>query len=147
MNYSFLDRHGQYSADYLGLSLAGAVKLAPYSEECHAQVIDCYTAAVDKKKISVRDPLKFYIYLCNDYCANRYIDPDYPAMARLANQHAVDAQTPVYLPPDQRVTVKPQNDAAGNAKSTRNPYKEIPSTYKEIPSTYKEIPSTYKEIP
>jgi hypothetical protein len=130
MKYSFLDRHGQYSADYLGLSLAGAIKLAPYSEECHEEALDSYISAADKKKISIKDPIKFYIYLCNDYCKNRYIDPDYTALTRLAAQHNIDAQTLVYLPPEQRVTVQPKSTPEKQPKKYEgNPYKQPTGTW------------------
>ena len=123
MKYPFLAVHGQQAGDYLGLSLAGAVKIAPYPEECHQEALDSFLAA-QKKNVAIRDDLRFYIFLCNDYCKNRYIDPNYPELTRLAAQYSIDAGTPVYLPPEDRVKVKFESKTSQKKPYEGNPYRE-----------------------
>jgi hypothetical protein len=132
MKHSFLDKHGQKAADYLGLSTAGAVKVAPYSEDCHQEAFESYIAAEHRKKIAIKDPLKFYIYLCNDYCRSHFIDPDYPTLTKLANQHNIDATTEVYLPPEQRVKVViPAEEHKKTKPYEGNPYRPVTHPWKK----------------
>jgi hypothetical protein len=139
MKHSFLDKYGQKAADYLGLSTAGAIKVAPYSEDCHQEAFDSYISAEYRKKIAIKDPLKFYIYLCNDYCRSHFIDPDYPALTKLANQHNIDATTEVYLPPEQRVkmVIPTEDPKKKNPRTHRdgsyegNPYRPVTHPWKK----------------
>jgi hypothetical protein len=114
----FLGPIGQKVASYLGLSAAGAVKLVPYTEECHADSLKKYIQS--EKKITIRDPLKFYLYLCSSYCTKNSISPDSAALYKVASHYAIDTAAPLYLPPEER----------------RFSHRNIPST-KEVHRTFK----------
>ena len=132
MKYPFLEQHGQRSADFLGLTIAGAIKIAPYPEECHFEAFNNYVSAERVKKVTIKDPIKFYIYLCNEHCKSHFIDPDFRLLTHLAGQHNVDAESEVYLPKEQRVKVEIPKEETGYKKHKQEgpigPRKPLPST-------------------
>jgi hypothetical protein len=96
----FLGPIGQKVSNYLGLTAAGAVKLVPYTEECHGDSLKKYVQA--EKKMTVKDPIKFYIYLCSSFCKKNSISPDTSSLYRVASHYAINTAAPLYLPPEER---------------------------------------------
>ncbi len=121
MKYPFLGKYGQQSGDYLGLTMAGAVKLSPYSEGCHKDSLAGYISA--EKKTAVKEPIRFYTYVCNNYCKKHRIDPNYPALARLSARLGIERDALIYLPVEERVKEK--------KLSTKPPYREAAHVYKK----------------
>jgi hypothetical protein len=142
MKYPFLGLYGQRAGDYLGLTLAGAVKIAPYTEECLEKALDAYALAA--QKAAIRDPLRFYIFLCNDFCKKQQLDPDYPAMTRLASANNIDVSDEVYVPQEERVKIELRiPKVSKNKPGEGNPYRPITHPWKK---SAHEFPFSAKRI-
>lgn len=152
MKYPFLGPLGQRSADLLGLSMAGALKIAPYDEHTHAISFDSYISSPIVKKHEVKDALRFYIHLCNDHCKNNYLDPDFSVINKVAMQYNIDGSGPIYLPENERVKVAMPVEETfkkkGNQQQNTNPYnrKPLPSSLLLSKSKFEFSPKDYSKL-
>lgn len=134
MKYPFLEANGQRSADFLGLTIAGAIRIACYDEQTHVHAFDSIAHNMRMKRGEITDTIRYYSYICNDYCRAHFLDPDYSVINKLAMQFKISPEDELYLPKEQRVKVDIPVEEVGykkcNAKQESNPgpRKPLPST-------------------
>lgn len=133
MKYPFLEASGQRSADMLGLTTAGAIKIACYDEDTHAHAFtSCMqTAKFRRGEIKDKDTIKYYCAICNEYCRTRFIDIDYAVINRLAMQFKISPEDELHLPENLRIKVEvPQDEHPWKHKQEHasGPRKPLPPT-------------------
>jgi hypothetical protein len=121
MNYKFLGAKAQYAADMLGLSLLGALRIVPYNEACHDYVTQKYANSKAVKQNTIRDPLGFYLFLCNKYCQEKHIAIDFTPYNALIKKYEADLQGDPYVPVALRVN--PELPLSSNTKRLYPVYK------------------------
>jgi hypothetical protein len=116
----------------LGLTIAGAIKIAIYDDEIHGKTLEAYLHSTPVKRNEVKDRLKFYIYLANDYCRSNFVEPDYSIINKLAMQFKISPENELYLPENLRVKVEIPHDEPSYKKKQEaapGPRKPLPPTF------------------
>jgi hypothetical protein len=151
MKYPFLKAAAQLSADMLGLSLAGALKIAAYDEETHHAAFESYMNSTVAKQGEIKDPLRFYIYLANDHCRSNYLDPDFKILNQLSTQYKINHEDDLYLPLDQRVKIElPAQDYKTKDKKKKteetSPYRPATHPWKKPNNAFKFGPTEPRKL-
>ena len=111
MIYEFLQRNGQKVADYLGLSQAGAIRIAPFDDIVHEQSLKLYTKWAAKQRGRVEMPNRVYIKIAASVSKERELNPDYSKINALFSQYGLSQTAAEYLAPEDR---PPQPKASSN---------------------------------
>ena len=136
MQYDFLKPKAHRSADMLGLTIAGAIRIAKYSEEAHEFAFSQYSKAAKVRRGEVTDTLRYYISICNVYCREHAVSVDHGIDNRLQMQYGISDSTELYLPADQRVKVEMSTTKSKTKLTEGNVYRETTNSWKESKDAY-----------
>ena len=104
MKYEFLEEGAQEAATFLNLSQYGAISICYFPD----WALKKFKASKPVRTNTVKDPLRFYIYILNQFVADNNIELDITKKYDLMNDLGIHGGLDEYLPEDQREKPKPK---------------------------------------